>query len=101
MQHCVTPRHLFDLPRPGRPRFTISHGNKVSWLGWSLYVGYLPHYGGRFWDIQFKGERVAYELSLQEAMAGRCTHSIQQRCCCGMLAVCDKHAVTSRCNIDD
>jgi hypothetical protein len=62
--------HKLTSPPPQKNRFTISHGNRVSWLGWSLYVGYLPHYGGRFWDIRFKGERMAYELSLQEAMAG-------------------------------
>ena len=60
-------------------RFTITHGNKVEWLGWSLYVGYVPSYGGRLWDIRFKGERMAYELSLQEAMAGGwvCRHEVQ------------------------
>jgi hypothetical protein len=31
-------------------------------------VGYLPHFGPRFWDLSFKGERIAYELSMQEAM---------------------------------
>jgi hypothetical protein len=51
-------------------RFTISEGNKVDWLGWSVYVGYLPNYGPRFWDMSFKGERIAYELSLQESAAG-------------------------------
>jgi hypothetical protein len=40
----------------------------VAWLGWLLYVGYLPHFGPRFWDLRFKGERIAYELSMQEAM---------------------------------
>jgi len=55
---------------PGRRRFTITHGNKVDWLGFSLHVGYLPHYGARFWDVRFKGERLAYEISLQEALAG-------------------------------
>ena len=63
-------------PHPAPPyistplRFTISEGNKVDWLGWSVYVGYLPNYGPRFWDMSFKGERIAYELSLQEAAAG-------------------------------
>lgn len=50
-------------------RFSIS-GNKVSWLGWEFYVGNKPTSGGRLWDIRFKGERVVYELSLQEEMAG-------------------------------
>lgn len=63
-------RNTPTLPPHSTHRFTITHGNKVDWLGWSLYVGYLPHHGGRFWDIRFKGERIVYELSLQEAMAG-------------------------------
>jgi len=50
-------------------RFTITDGNKVSWLGWSLYIGYLPHYGPRYMDVRFKGERIAYEISMQEALA--------------------------------
>lgn len=41
----------------------------MSWLGWSLYVGYLPHYGPRYMDVRFKGERIAYEISMQEALA--------------------------------
>ncbi|GBF94703.1 amiloride-sensitive amine oxidase [Raphidocelis subcapitata] len=49
-------------------RFTIK-GNKVEWLGWSMYVGNKPTSGMRLWDIRFKGERIVYELSLQEEMA--------------------------------
>lgn len=50
-------------------RFSITQNNKVRWLGWELYVGYLPHYGPRYYDVRFKGERIAYEISMQEAMA--------------------------------
>lgn len=49
-------------------RFTIT-GNKVSWLGWEMYVGNKPTAGPRLWDIRFKGDRIVYELSMQEAMA--------------------------------
>ena len=31
-------------------------------------VGVRPSGGLRLWDIQFGGERIVYELSLQEAM---------------------------------
>lgn len=41
----------------------------MSWLGWSLFIGYLPHYGPRYMDVSFKGERIAYEISMQEALA--------------------------------
>eukprot|EP00878_Enallax_costatus_P007873 GHUV01008238.1.p1 GENE.GHUV01008238.1~~GHUV01008238.1.p1 ORF type:complete len:438 (+),score=96.12 GHUV01008238.1:182-1495(+) len=50
-------------------RYSITQNNKISWLGWELYVGYLPHYGPRYYDVRFKGERIAYEISMQEAMA--------------------------------
>lgn len=60
------------LNRTPTHRFTITGGNRIAWLGWSLYVGYLPHYGPRFWDLKFKGERIAYELSMQEAMTSEC-----------------------------
>uniref|UniRef100_A0A383VT45 Amine oxidase n=1 Tax=Tetradesmus obliquus TaxID=3088 RepID=A0A383VT45_TETOB len=50
-------------------RFSVGQNNRVSWLGWQLYVGYLPHYGPRYMDVRFKGERIAYEISMQEALA--------------------------------
>ncbi|KAI8472809.1 MAG: copper amine oxidase [Monoraphidium minutum] len=49
-------------------RFSIS-GNKVSWLGWDFAIGNKPTSGPRLWDIRFKGERIVYELSMQEEMA--------------------------------
>ncbi|KIZ06096.1 hypothetical protein MNEG_1864 [Monoraphidium neglectum] len=49
-------------------RFTIT-GNKVSWLGWEMNVGNKPTSGPRLWDIRFKGDRIVYELSMQEEMA--------------------------------
>lgn len=58
-------------------RFTISQNNRVSWLGWQLYVGYLPHYGPRYMDVRFKGQRIAYEVAMQEALA--CKDHNQQR----------------------
>jgi Cu2+-containing amine oxidase len=60
-------------PLPVEPygrRFTITRNNKVEWLGWSLYVGAMPTSGSRLWDVRFKGQRIAYEISLQEALAG-------------------------------
>ena len=34
----------------------------------TLQVGIRPSGGLRLWDIQFNGERIVYELALQEAM---------------------------------
>lgn len=49
-------------------RFSIV-GNKISWLGWDFYYGNKATSGPRLWDIRFKGERIIYELSMQEEMA--------------------------------
>ncbi|KAK6902868.1 hypothetical protein I203_108128 [Kwoniella mangroviensis CBS 8507] len=38
-------------------------------LDWSLYLGFERDMGLNFWDINFKGERIIYEISPQEAMA--------------------------------
>jgi primary-amine oxidase len=42
----------------------------VDWLGWSLYSGAMPTSGPRLYDVRFKGQRIAYEVSMQEALAG-------------------------------
>jgi hypothetical protein len=52
-------------------RFSITRGNKVDWLGWSLYTGAMPSSGPRLFDVRFKGQRIAYEVSMQEALAGK------------------------------
>ncbi|KAH7343218.1 copper amine oxidase [Rhizoctonia solani] len=41
----------------------------VEWMGWSFYLGFNRDTGLAMWDIKFKGERIIYELSLQEAMS--------------------------------
>ncbi|XP_010187082.1 PREDICTED: membrane primary amine oxidase-like, partial [Mesitornis unicolor] len=38
-------------------------------LGWSVAFGVNPYFGPRLFDIQYRGERIIYELSLQEALA--------------------------------
>lgn len=49
-------------------RFSVSR-NLVRWMGWSLEMG-LAKRGPRFFDVRFKGERLAYEISFQEGSAG-------------------------------
>jgi hypothetical protein len=34
-------------------------------MGWSLSIGHKPTTGISFWNINFKGNRIVYELSLQ------------------------------------
>jgi Cu2+-containing amine oxidase len=70
LEQLLTSAHCLRLCQC---RFSIVQGNRVKWLGWELYVGYLPHYGPRYMDVRFKGERIAYEISMQEALA--CEHT--------------------------
>ncbi|KAK0630517.1 copper amine oxidase [Bombardia bombarda] len=41
----------------------------VEYMGWTFYISFSRTLGLMFYDIKFKGERVLYELSLQEAAA--------------------------------
>jgi Cu2+-containing amine oxidase len=44
-------------------------GGRVSWLGWSFHVTNRPRTATALHDVSFMGERIAYELSLQELQA--------------------------------
>jgi len=41
----------------------------VEYLGWSFYLSYTRSLGVMLYDIRFKGERIIYELAMQEATA--------------------------------
>lgn len=41
----------------------------VEYMGWSFYIAFSRTLGVMFYDIKFKGERILYELSMQEATA--------------------------------
>lgn len=34
----------------------------VSWMGWGLYLGFDRDMGLSLWDINFRGERIVYEV---------------------------------------
>jgi primary-amine oxidase len=56
--------------QPDGPRYKLDEKERhVSWLGWSFYVNSLQAIGLGLWDVKFGGERILYELGLQEAMA--------------------------------
>ena len=56
--------------QPGGPRYKFDEKERhVSWLGWSFYINSLQAIGLGLWDVKFGGERILYELGLQEAMA--------------------------------
>ena len=46
-------------------RFNVV-GNKVEYLRWKFFLRVSPSIGLQLFDIQFAGERIAYEISLQE-----------------------------------
>ncbi|EAU82653.2 copper amine oxidase [Coprinopsis cinerea okayama7 len=68
------PRDLDHLPGPTQvsfagPRFRVDPATRyVTWMGWSMYLGFSRDMGLSLWDIGFKGERLIYELSPQEAV---------------------------------
>ncbi|NWR78463.1 AOC3 oxidase, partial [Centropus unirufus] len=53
---------------PQGPRYSIK-GNHVTFQGWSVAFGMNPNSGPRLFDIRYRGERIVYELSVQEAIA--------------------------------
>jgi primary-amine oxidase len=72
----------FDAEPPGRelppPVSVQPHGARyrldreqqfVSWFGFEFYIATAQATGLTLFDIRFKGERVMYELGLQEALA--------------------------------
>lgn len=54
--------------QPGCPRFAVS-GSQISWLSWDFAIGFEIVGGITFNDVRFRGQRVVYELSLQDAYA--------------------------------
>ncbi|KAK4808670.1 hypothetical protein QYF61_020159 [Mycteria americana] len=69
----MTPRHPPGSPgplqyEPQGPRYSI-RDNRVTFQGWSIAFGMNPNSGPRLFDISYHGERIVYELSLQEALA--------------------------------
>lgn len=49
-------------------RYSVKH-NHVVYLHWSFAFGLSPLRGMRVFDVRYKGERIIYELSVQEAMS--------------------------------
>ncbi|KAK4503665.1 hypothetical protein PRZ48_004580 [Zasmidium cellare] len=56
--------------QPYGARYKVDKKEKyVSWFGFEFYITTAQATGLTLYDIRFKGERVIYELGLQEAMA--------------------------------
>lgn len=55
---------------PGGSRYSVDQNAKfVEWMDFSFYVGFTRDRGMALYDIRHKGQRILYELSLQEALA--------------------------------
>lgn len=55
---------------PGGARFHVDTKNQyVEWMNWSFYVSFNRDSGMSLFDIRYKGQRIIYELGLQEALA--------------------------------
>lgn len=53
----------------------------VEYMGWSFYLAFSRTLGVMFYDIKYKGDRVLYELSLQEAMAQYAGNQVSSPSC--------------------
>lgn len=53
------------LYMPEGPRYRVS-GRTVHWMDWSFHAGYNFRAGPVFKNFMFKGERIAYEVTLNE-----------------------------------
>ncbi|KAI0123803.1 membrane copper amine oxidase [Xylariales sp. AK1849] len=55
---------------PSGSRFAVDYERKyVEWMDFSFYIGFSRDTGMSLYDIKYKGERLVYELGLQEALA--------------------------------
>lgn len=58
------------LAAPSGSRFSLdAHERYVEWMGFSFYLGFTGDTGVSLHDVRFEGERVLYELGLQEALS--------------------------------
>ena len=47
----------------------VENGRLVSWLGWTFFATVRPATGLAVMDVRFKGQRIAHEIALSEAVA--------------------------------
>ncbi|WVW86168.1 hypothetical protein I302_108209 [Kwoniella bestiolae CBS 10118] len=53
----------------------------ISWMGWEFFTSFERDMGLHLWNINFRGERIIYELSPQEAMAQYSGYDPHQASC--------------------
>ena len=55
---------------PAGSRYAVDPEEKyIEWMGFSFYLGFTRDIGLNLHDIRYEGERILYELSMQEALA--------------------------------
>ncbi|KAF2105040.1 copper amine oxidase [Rhizodiscina lignyota] len=58
------------MVQPAGGRFAVDEREKfVSWMGFEFYLSTMQATALSLWDIKFRGDRVIYEITLQEAFA--------------------------------
>lgn len=58
------------MTAPGGSRYALNPESKyVEWMDFSFYISFTRDRGLALFDIRYKGERILYELGLQEALA--------------------------------
>lgn len=58
------------MPVAKSARFSVDYRERyVEWMGFSFYMAFRYDSGMSLYDIRFKGERILYELGIQEALA--------------------------------
>ncbi|KAI5797340.1 copper amine oxidase [Peziza echinospora] len=65
---------LDELPPPlsvqAHKRWTVDKKDKyVTWMDFSFYIAFNRDVGITLYDVKYKGERIIYEIGLQEAIA--------------------------------
>ncbi|KAJ6512637.1 amine oxidase catalytic domain-containing protein [Mycena sanguinolenta] len=59
-------------------RYRVDKVNQwITWMGWSFYLSFGRDMGMSLWDVQFRGERILYEISPQEALSVYCNNPQQ------------------------
>lgn len=69
----VHPEDTFSPPEaiaPAGSRYSVDTTQKyIEWMDFSFYIGFTRDTGMALYDIKYKGQRIMYELGLQEALA--------------------------------
>ncbi len=69
------PLPLDESPPPAAnasspPRFAVDVGRRyISWMDFTFYLGFSRAAGLSLFDVRYRGQRILYELGLQEALA--------------------------------